>query len=71
MASKPSRLEFNLGNNPHGQPVKVVRDLITNGTYRWSIHRGQANQRDDSAVVGELTTDMLIQIGQIATEYQR
>jgi len=58
----PTRLEWDLGGNQHGQPVKLVRD-----GGRWVLLRDQANQRDDSARI-ELTDAQLAAIGDIAKD---
>jgi len=58
----PTRLEWDLGGNQHGQHVKLVRD-----GGRWVLLRVQANQRDDSARI-ELTDAQLAAIGDIAKD---
>lgn len=58
----PTRLEWDLGGNQHGQPVKLVRD-----GGRWVLLRDQANQRDDSARI-ELTDAQLAAIADIAKD---
>lgn len=60
--SKPSRLEWDLGGNQHGQPVKLVLD-----SGRWVLLRTAANQLDDDARI-ELTDAQLGAIGRIAKD---
>jgi len=57
--SIPTRVEYDLGGNMHGQPVKLVRD-----SGRWVLLRGAANQRDDEARV-EITDLQLAAIARI------
>ena len=57
MGLQPSRVEYDLGANRHGQPVKLVRDAG-----QWVLLRHQANQRDDSARI-ELTDQQIDMIG--------
>lgn len=56
---RPTRLEYDLGGNDHGQPVKLVR---YNG--KWTLHREAANQRDDAAMI-DLTDTQLKMLGGI------
>lgn len=57
----PSRIEYDLGNNMHGQPVKLFRE-----NRRWILIRDQANQRDDSArmeITDEQAAEMALIFG--------
>jgi hypothetical protein len=60
--SQPSRIEWDLGGNQHGQPVKLVLD-----SGRWVLLRDQANQRDDVARI-ELTDVQFVAIANIAKD---
>ncbi|MBS1188921.1 MAG: hypothetical protein H6R10_713 [Rhodocyclaceae bacterium] len=57
---KPIRIEFDLGCNCHRQPVKLVHEKGLDGRFAWAIHRLEANQRDDHAVIGGLGDDQIL-----------
>lgn len=56
----PSRIEFDLGVNAHGQPVRLVRGASSSHKTVWTIFRDEADQRDDRSEVGGLTDAQLI-----------
>lgn len=55
----PTRIEYDLGPNQHGQQVKLFRE-----SRRWILIRDQANQRDDTARV-EMTDEQARQLAGI------
>jgi hypothetical protein len=57
---KPSRIEFDLGPNPHGQRIR----LLVEGD-RLTLLRDPANQLDDSARI-ELTADQCRELADAA-----
>lgn len=68
---KPDKIEFKIGETFHKQLIKLVyeKDYMSRGS--WSIVRGMANQRDDSATVSGLPAEALIKIGEIVKEQQK
>lgn len=60
----PVRIEFDLGNNAYGQPVRLIRSRGTGGERVWIIQRDQANQRDDCSEVGGLTSQQIIDMAE-------
>jgi len=59
---KPTRVEYDLGPNEHGQPVKLVRD-----GKQWTLSRHPANQMDDGYGM-HLTIEQLAALGEIAKD---
>jgi len=55
----PSRIEYDLGKNMHGQPVKLFRE-----NRQWIMIRLEANQRDDTARI-ELSDEQAYVLAQI------
>lgn len=62
---KPSRIEYDLGKNRHGQPLRLVQ-CQSNGGEEWILYRDAANQRDDAAFISGLTLENLRDIAEIA-----
>lgn len=61
---EPSKVEYEIGDNIHHQPIKLVRCRTTGGQMSWEIHRGAANQRDDQIWIGGLTADLIIKMAE-------
>ncbi|MCZ4340168.1 hypothetical protein O4H52_01020 [Sphingomonadaceae bacterium G21617-S1] len=59
MTLTPSRIEYDLGTNMHGQPVRLVRQ-----GRRWVLVRQPANQRDDSATI-DLSDEQLAMLASL------
>ena len=57
---RPAKIEYDLGTNMHGQPVKLVDEAG-----RWILSRDAANQRDDSARI-ELSVEQMKMIADMA-----
>lgn len=66
MNEQAVRVEYDLGDNIFGQRVTLVRERATGGGFGWTIHRHEANQRDDSSVVRGLTGQQLHRMAAIA-----
>ncbi len=65
---KPTRIEYDLGQTIHGQPLRLVRGFSSANQSEWTICRDEANQRDDRVFISGLTTDHLRLLGEIARE---
>jgi hypothetical protein len=59
---KPIKVEWMLGRDRHGRAVTLTRTAEG-----YVLRREQANQRDESIVVHDLTLDMLKAIGEVAS----
>ena len=64
---KPTKIEFDLGQTIHGQPLRLVRGFSSNRN-DWTLCRDEADQRDDRVFITGLTTEHLRQLGEIARE---
>jgi hypothetical protein len=63
-ALEPRRVEYDLGRNLHGAPLTLVRERAAGDTAaHWSLRRGAADQRDNSAEVVGLSDENLRAIG--------
>ncbi|QYM80254.1 hypothetical protein K0B96_06475 [Horticoccus luteus] len=65
----PSRIEYDLGSNVHGQPVRLVRAETTGRGPAWTIYRDAADQRDDSSEVGGLTSEQIKRMGDAVKQH--
>lgn len=59
---KAAVVEFHLGKNAYGQPVKLVYRKDSAGAMMWEIHRLPANQLDDQVWISGLTREMILQM---------
>ena len=59
MVMTPSRIEYDLGANMHGQPVKLVREARS-----WVLTREPASQLDDRARI-ELSDEQLAMLASL------
>lgn len=60
----PVRIEFDLGQNIHGQPLRLVKERTTGGRMAWTLYRDEANQRDDRSSVGGLTSEVILKMAE-------
>ena len=67
---KPTRIEYDLGDNVHGQPVRLVCEATTGRGMAWTICRDQADQRDDSAFVSGLTRDQILNMAEAVKQHR-
>lgn len=65
MAVVPEKVEWVLGADRHGRPVRLTRETI-NGQTSYRLSRLAISQRDDSVHLDELTVAMLRAIAEIA-----
>jgi hypothetical protein len=65
---KPSKIEFDIGQTIHGQPLRLVRGFSSSQPSDWTLCRDEANQRDDRVFITGLTTEHLRLLGDIARE---
>jgi len=58
----PNKIEYSLGTNIYGQPVRLIRYTDTAGVTTWMICRDEADQRDDRAEIGGLTPEQILKM---------
>lgn len=63
-AMDPSRVEYDLGGNAFGQPVKLIQHR-SSGKDCFRLERGPADQRDDSSFVDGLTAAQLAMLAEL------
>ena len=51
---KPKRIEFDVGQTIHGQPLRLVYERGNAGRDSWTLIQDAANQRDDRHQVSGL-----------------
>lgn len=52
--SIPTAVEWSIGDNVHGQPIRLRR-IWAGNRMEWQIHQDAADQRDDATWIGGLT----------------
>jgi len=60
----PNKVEYSIGSNIHGQPIRLIYEKGSSGQFSWTIHRDQANQRDDSKWIGGLTDKNILDMAE-------
>lgn len=66
---QPSRIEYDIGSNVHGQPIRLVREQTTGRGPAWTIFRDEADQRDDRTWVGGLTRDQILRMAEAVKQH--
>lgn len=56
---KPDKMEFHLGRNIFGQPIRLVQSRDSSNRPMWTICRDEADQRDDRSSVAGLTPEII------------
>lgn len=65
----PSRVEYDLGSNVHGQPVRLVREQTTGRGPAWTIYRDEADQRDDRSWVCGLKREQILLMAEAVKQH--
>lgn len=56
----PSKLEFDIGSTVYKQPLRLVRQRDTGGTFVWTLHKDAGGQRDESDTITGLTRENIL-----------
>jgi hypothetical protein len=68
---KPERVEYRLAADRYNRSSRLIGEAQTNGTMLWSIVSDPVSQRDEGEHIRSLTTEQLVQIGEIAKNTKR
>jgi len=64
---KPDRIEFVIGQTRFGQTIRLVWERGSDNVFSWTIHQDAASQRDDSAVIRNIPTEVMTKMAEAAS----
>lgn len=68
----PAKIEYAVGQTRHKQPLRLVKAKSYDGSVDWTLHRDEANQRDDRAFIAGLTDEVILAMAEaVKTERGR
>ena len=65
---KPARIEWHLGKNCYGQPLRLVYEKGSGGVAAYTLHRDAGDQRDNHDFVAGLTLENIKTMAQAVLE---
>lgn len=56
----PVKIEYSIGKTRHNQPLRLVKARTYDGAVEWTLHRDEANQRDERAFIAGLSDEVIL-----------
>lgn len=67
---KPNRIEFNVGQTKHNQPIRLIGEKTSGEEYVWSLHKEAVNQRDEDEIIRNIPASVFVAINAAIKESQ-
>lgn len=65
-----TRIEYDVGETVHRQPLRLVFEKTTGGAMAWTLHKDPASQRDDSTFVSGIPSDVILKMAEAVRSQQ-
>lgn len=65
----PIKVEFDVGQTRHKQPVKLIREYKAGGRPTWTIVRQAFDQRDNQATIRDLEPETILAMAEAVKNF--